>query len=248
MKIIFCISLLFLIYSADSNAKIDKSTWCENNTNEQKKQHLAVLYDRTERYDPELIVNIKAALLEEKEKLEDGTLVSFFSFDKTNGFHASAYIDTFCVIGKPSKFLSNRFLVKAQKKKEDKRISDFIETQNPSTGTNGSPIADAIISLSRSQQLSTTTSDLKIIIISDLVENSEAVRLNNTKLSNTDASRFSEILSEGKRLPLKTSFIVFYVQRKNYSIVQGGDSLELMWRKFFKNIGTHSDVVFKKVQ
>jgi hypothetical protein len=244
------INLLFFLYLIPQLvfAQNDSHSWCNNSQTYEKVPQLVVLFDKTENYERELILNIIEKVTEEKEKVDEGLKVSFFTFDKETGFHASIFTDTFCIIGNPSKFLSNKREVKIKKKKENERIKEFFNANNPLSGTNGSPIADAFISMSRSQLLATSASNLKVILVSDLVENSNKAKLGSRAISVEEARKLAEDLSIGHKVPLKTDVLVLYVQRQKYLPVQSGDSLELLWRKFFKNIGVIGEVKFIKIQ
>lgn len=162
-----------------------------------------VLFDKTESYEKELILNIVEKLNDEKEKLREGTRVSFFTFDKETGYHASIFTDSFCVVGNLSVLLSNKRDVKLRKKKENDRINQFFISQNPTSGTNGSPIADALISMSCSQLLATTASEIKLILISDLIENSEKVQLGSKNSMLKKQINWQLIYPQGKNSRLK---------------------------------------------
>jgi hypothetical protein len=238
----------FFVFPGESVAQKDKQSWCEVSNTHSKAPQLLVLFDKTENYEKALILNIIEKISDEKEKLSEGARVSFFTFDKETGYHASIFTDSFCVAGNPSVLLSNKRDIKLRKKRENDRISQFFVSQNPTSGTNGSPIADALISMSRSQLLAATASEIKLILISDLIENSEKARLGSKKLNVEDANKFANDLSAGQKFPIKTNVIVLYVQRQKYLLTQSGESLELLWKKFFRNVGVVSEVAVVKIQ
>jgi len=248
MNIFYLLVAGIFFFPGQSLAQRDKQSWCEVSNASNKASQLVVLFDKTESYEKELILNIIEKLNDEKEKLPEGTRVSFFTFDKETGYHASIFTDSFCVVGNPSALLSNKRDVKLRKKKENDRINQFFISQNPTSGTNGSPIADALISMSRSQLLATTASEIKLILISDLIENSEKVRLGSKKLNVEEANKLATDLSAGQKFPIKTSVTVLYIQRQKYLLTQSGESLELLWKKFFRHLGVISEVVVIKIQ
>ena len=241
-------AVIVFVFPLEAFAQKDKQTWCEVGSANDKKLQLVVLFDKTETYEKELILNIIEKINDEKEKLSEGTRVSFFTFDKENGYHASIFTDSFCVVGNPSVLLSNKRDIKLRKKRENDRITQFFISQNPTSGTNGSPIADALISMSRSQLLASTASEIRLILVSDLIENSEKARLGSKKLDVEDAKKFATELSAGQKFPIKTNVIILYIQRQKYLLAQSGESLELLWKKFFRYVGIVSEVTVVKIQ
>ncbi|MBM3894810.1 hypothetical protein FJ366_04415 [Candidatus Dependentiae bacterium] len=102
--------------------------------------------------------------------------------------------------------------------------------------------------MSCSQLLATTASEIKLILINDLIENPEKVQLGSKKLNVEEANKLATDLSAGQKFSIKTSVTVLYIQRQKNLLTQSGESLELLWKKFFRHLGVISEVAIIKIQ
>jgi hypothetical protein len=246
-SILFLLQLSIISFSAFGIT--DKKTFCELDRFGKiiYGEQTAIIFDLTDRYSDSQIQNIQEAIIKYANKLKTADRLILFGFDKFSGFQTSLYKDNFCLVGNPNWLTASRN-TKSQKKIEERRIIDFFNINNPEKGTSGSPIIDAIISASRSQFITTQSSDLNFILVSDLVEYSDFFKLTNNRIQYNSIESLITKVDDSYKFPMKNAHVtVLYVQRENYREIQSGSSLELLWTKLFKKFGAVGEINFIKV-
>lgn len=225
-------------------AKQDQKTACELDFSGklEKSRQTSFVYDLTDRYNDTQLKNIISWVQNYKASLSKGERLNFFTFDKQTGFHASVFKESFCVAGNPPWIVAPKNL-KIVKRNEDERISEFFNSNNPTKGTSGSPIIDAVISASRAQDIIPLASGFHLVLISDLVEYSNFFKLNDEGLPVGRVDSLLDSIDSNYKFPISdVQVTLIFVQRPEYRKIQSGSSLELLWVRLMKKFGAAGEI------
>ena len=244
-KAIVLLVLTFSLLSSAFSAKLDKRSSCELGTNglPQLGPQIVVIYDLSEPYPQVVIRNILTRLQSELSEVSPQTRLTLFIFDRSNAFHTSIPIDSFCLAGKYSSFdpfAPNRNILTRRRQAEIKRLESFLLDNNPREATAGSPIVNAFVSAVTSQNVVTVATEIKAFLISDLVEYSNVANFYDNYLNVAGAKSLARRVNETMPELQKVSNVTFlYVKREKYVKIQN-DFLVLFWSELMALRGAKS--------
>ena len=215
-------------------SRVDKQSLCSIQSNglPEPGPQIILIYDLSEPYPIEILRNVLIKLQSELSGVEPNTRLTLFIFDRLTAFHTSLPVDSFCLTGTYSSFdllAPNKNILMRRRKAEVKRLEDFLQKNNPRQATQGSPIINALVSAATSQTVVTVATDIKIFLISDLIEYSATANFHSDFLTPTRARAIAEKVSANMPDLNKISNITFlYVKREKYIKMQN-ESLPLFW-------------------
>lgn len=233
-------------------SRVDKQSMCSMQSNglPEAGPQIIIIYDLSEPYPIEIVRNVTIKLKSELSGTKPKTRLTLFIFDRSTAFHTSIPVDSFCLTGTYSSFdllAPNINILKRRRKAESKRLEEFLQENNPLQATQGSPIINALVSAATSQTVVTVATDIKIFLISDLIEYSATANFYSEALTPTRAKLIAEKVSANMPDLDKISNITFlYVKREKYIKMQN-ESLLLFWSELMSRRKIQS-ISFEAIQ
>lgn len=233
-------------------SRVDKQSMCSMQSNglPEPGPQIIIIYDLSEPYPIEIVKNVTIKLQSELSGTKPKTRLTLFIFDRSTAFHTSIPVDSFCLTGTYSSFdllAPNINILKRRRKAESKRLEEFLQGNNPLQATQGSPIINALVSAATSQTVVTVATDIKIFLISDLIEYSATANFYSEALTPTRAKLIAEKVSANMPDLDKISNITFlYVKREKYIKMQN-ESLPLFWSELMSRRKIRS-ISFEAIQ
>jgi len=249
-RIIGFLFALLIPLSSVWPAKVDKGSLCQLQPNGLPipGPQVVLVYDITEPYPEAVLRNLATRLTLEIGSVKPGTRLTLFIFDRAKAFHTSIPLDSFCLAGhyKGLDLITapNKNLLKKRRLAEIERLETFLQENNPRVATLGSPIIDALFSAVTSQNINTVATEIKIFLVSDLLEYSPYANFYKEKLTVNRAKDRAERIAENVRNSVpelskilsKVSDITFlYVKREKDKSIQN-ELLVYFWTELLSSL------------